>query len=93
MRRLIQRSVLILLIAIGVIWFWNSYRSLTFEVVTVQNISQNEINIVNSGGRERTMSVPIDLRWLFEINQEYTVSYDKRILDKHRLRKISVSSD
>lgn len=93
MKKLIHRSILFLLISIGLIWLWNSYRSSTFEAATLQSISKNEIKVVNLSGRERTIAVSLDMTELLEVNKEYTIYYDKRILDKHRLRKIYKSTD
>lgn len=83
-----KRAFLFSLIIIGLIWFWDSYRSSTIEAVIVQSISKNEISVINLGDRERTIAVPLDLTKFLEVNKQYTISYDKRILDKHRLRKI-----
>jgi len=78
---------------IGLIWFWDSYRSSTIEAVIVENISKNEMNVTNLNGRERTVAVPLDLTSFIKVNKQYTVSYDKRILDKYVLRKIYDSDE
>ncbi|GAB6926306.1 hypothetical protein JCM10914A_02890 [Paenibacillus sp. JCM 10914] len=93
MKRLIQRSILFLIITIGLIWFWNSYRSSTFEAVIIQSISKNEMSVTNLSGSQRTIAVSLDLTKFLEVNKEYLIYYDKRILDKHRLRKIYQSTD
>lgn len=88
-----EKIILFLIIIIGLIWFWNSYRSSTFEAVIVHSISKNEMSVVNLGGQERTISVPLDLTKFLEVDKQYTISYDKRILDKYRLRKIYQGED
>lgn len=51
------------------------------------------MSVVNLGGQERTISVPLDLTKFLEVDKQYTISYDKRILDKYRLRKIYQGED
>ncbi|MDQ0090335.1 hypothetical protein J2T12_003749 [Paenibacillus anaericanus] len=84
-----RRIFIYLLTVLVVLIFWNSYRSTTFELVTVQKISENEMTVINLSNRVRTITIPIDISKLVEENKEYTISYDKRIFDKHRLRTIS----
>lgn len=84
-----KRSVFILLILVVLFMFWNSFRSSTLEVVTIQRVSKNEITIKNLSDRVRTIKIPIDISKLVEVNQQYTISYDKRILDNNRLKYIS----
>jgi len=93
MNRLIKRLILFLLLMIGLIWFWDSYRSSTIEAVIIESISKDEMNVTNLNGRERTIAVPLDITSFVEVNKEYTVSYDKRILDKYILRKIYTNSE
>lgn len=93
MKSLIQRLILVLIVIIGLFLFWDSYRSTTIEVVIVEKISKNEMSVINLSGRERTIVVPLDLTDIIEVNKRYTVSYDKRILDNFKLRKIYASSE
>jgi len=93
MKKLIQRSILFLILTIGLIWFWDSYRSSTFEAAIIQSISKNEMKVTNLNGRQRTIAVSLDLTKILEVNKKYIIYYDKRILDKPRLRKISQSND
>lgn len=93
MKSLIQRLILVLIIIIGLFLFWDSYRSTTIEVVIVEKISKNEMSVINLSGRERTIVVPLDLTDIIEVNKRYTVSYDKRILDSYKLRKIYANSE
>ncbi|QNK55151.1 hypothetical protein [Paenibacillus sp. PAMC21692] len=84
-----KRSVIVLLIIVALFMFWNSFRSSTFEVVTIQIVSENEITVINLSNRARTIKIPIDISNLVEENKQYTISYDKRIFDNHRLNYIS----
>ncbi|GIP18146.1 hypothetical protein J40TS1_37880 [Paenibacillus montaniterrae] len=93
MKSLIQRLILVLIVIIGLFLFWDSYRSTTIEVVFVEKISKNEMSVINLSGRERTIVVPLDLTDIIEVNKRYTVSYDKRILDNFKLRKIYANSE
>jgi len=86
MKKLIQRSILFLILTIGLIWFWDSYRSSTFEAAIIQSISKNEMKVTNLNGRQRTIAVSLDLTKILEVNKKYIIYYDKRILDKPRLR-------
>lgn len=93
MKSLIQRLILVLIVIIGLFLFWDSYRSTTIEVVIVEKISKNKMSVINLSGRERTIVVPLDLTDIIEVNKRYTVSYDKRILDNFKLRKIYANSE
>lgn len=83
-----KRFTLLFIVIIVLIWFWYSYRSSTIEAVIVQNITKNEMRVVNFSGRETNIAVPLDLSKFLQVDKEYTISYDKRLFDKHRLRQI-----
>ncbi|OAB40371.1 hypothetical protein PBAT_24030 [Paenibacillus antarcticus] len=84
-----KRIIIFLLIIVVLFMFWNSFRSSTYEVVTVQKVSENEMTIINQSNRVRTIRISIDITKLVKENNEYTIFYDKRIFDKYRLRSIS----
>ncbi len=69
--------------------FWNSYSTSTIEAVTIQNVSKNEITVVNLSNRVRTVILPIDISKLLEEDKEYIISYETKLFDKHRLKYIS----
>lgn len=78
---------------LALVWFWNEYRSSTVEVVTIKSINEKEMTVMNLSNRERVVAVPLDLSRLIDLESQYTIVYDKRLLDKHRLRKILSSSN
>lgn len=88
MKRTFRRFVLLIILFILLVWFWDSYRTTTYEVATIRMISENEMTIKNVSDEERTIVVPVDMTHLVEINKEYTILYDKRLFDKYRLRGI-----
>ncbi|MNI30633.1 hypothetical protein D3C73_844860 [compost metagenome] len=84
-----NRIIISLLAVVGLFMLWNSFRSSTFEVIIVQKVSEHEMTVINLSNRVRTITIRIDISELVKVNKEYTISYDKRIFDKHRLRSIS----
>jgi hypothetical protein len=44
--------------------------------------------VINLSNRVRTIKIPMDTSKLVKETNEYTIFYDKRIFDKHRLRAI-----
>jgi len=84
-----KRIIIFLLAAVVLFMLWNSFRSSTFEVITVQKVGEHEMTVINLSNRIRTINIPIDISKLVKENNEYTIFYDKRIFDKHRLRAIS----
>ncbi len=84
-----RRIIFLFFMVVVLLIFWNSFRSSTYEVVTVQNVSENKITVINQSNRVRTIRISIDITKLVEENNEYTVFYDKRIFDTYRLRSIA----
>lgn len=74
--------------ALVLFMLWNSYRTSTAEIVTILRVSKDEITVRNMSDRERTIHISLDLSGLLAVDKEYFVQYDKRLLDKYRLRKI-----
>ncbi|SFS75096.1 hypothetical protein SAMN05428962_2630 [Paenibacillus sp. BC26] len=84
---------LIVLVALVVLFItcWNAYGSSTYELATVKQVGEDEITVVNLGNRERTITVPLDISRLIEIDKDYIISYEKRFGDKYRLKSIHPS--
>ncbi|WP_042201313.1 hypothetical protein [Paenibacillus camerounensis] len=78
----------ILIIMLLLYVFWNSFTSSGIELAKATAVDDEELQVVNLNGQTRTLKTSIDISGVVEINQDYIITFTKRIGVKARLQSV-----